>query len=382
MNTENAWVGIDAKTRFLGLELAGLRGRAGGRRRVRGMAGQANAYHVMSRMTDGPALWDEVEKEALARLLWKMAAFCGLEVLTYCVMGNHFHALVRVPDKEQWLERFAGADGEERFFGHLGSLYSKGYVAGLRAEVARLRADGKAEEAELVLAAYRRRFCEVSVWTKEVKERFSKWLNKRRERRGTLWMERFKSVLVQDGVALRTMANYIDLNPVRAGLVADPAEYRWSGYGEACGGSARARAGLCGVFGVEAEEWEKARVGENYRVWLYEQGVEGRGENGAVVRPGCGRGGGGGGAEGARAVAGVAGAAAEVAAHEPGHGLGKPGVGGRGVRGAPGEFRQEAQGRGAGRARDGWRALHLARLALKVGVLRWRGSDFPEFVAA
>jgi REP element-mobilizing transposase RayT len=286
MKTENAWVGIDAKTRFLGLELPGLRCQAGGRRRVRGMAGQANAYHVMSRMTDGLAMWDDVEKEALARLLWKMAAFCGLEVLTYCVMGNHFHALVRVPDKEQWLERFAGGAGEERFFEHLGSLYSKGYVTALRAEVARLRADGKVEEAELVLAAYRRRFCEVSVWTKEVKERFSKWLNKRRERRGTLWMERFKSVLVQDGVALRTMANYIDLNPVRAGLVADPAEYRWSGYGEACGGSARARAGLCGVLGVAAEEWDKAKVGENYRVWLYEQGVETRGEDGAMERRG------------------------------------------------------------------------------------------------
>ena len=331
MNTENAWVGIDAKTRFLGLELAGLRGRAGGRRRVRGMAGQANAYHVMSRMTDGPALWDEVEKEALARLLWKMAAFCGLEVLTYCVMGNHFHALVRVPDREQWLERFAGADGEERFFGHLGSLYSKGYVAGLRAEVARLRADGKAEEAELVLAAYRRRFCEVSVWTKEVKERFSKWLNKRRERRGTLWMERFKSVLVQDGVALRTMANYIDLNPVRAGLVADPAEYRWSGYGEACGGSARVQDGLCGVFGMEAEASGKRREGGKLPGLALRAGGGGaRGER----HGGAPRGVGVEAAEGMRKAHGQLpvwqALGLRLAAFEPWHGLGKPGMGGRG----------------------------------------------------
>ena len=76
----------------------------------------------------------------------------------------------------------------------------------LRNGVAELRAKGREEDAEKVLESFRRRFCEVSVWTKEVKERFSKWFNKRRDRRGTLWMERFKSVLVQDGEALRTMA--------------------------------------------------------------------------------------------------------------------------------------------------------------------------------
>jgi hypothetical protein len=44
---------------------------------------------------------------------------------------------------------------------------------------------------------------------------------------------------VESGVAARTMAAYIDLNPVRAGMVSDPADYRWSGYGEAVGGGAK-----------------------------------------------------------------------------------------------------------------------------------------------
>ena len=64
-------------------------------------------------------------------------------------------------------------------------------------------------------------------------------------------MERFKSVLVEDGEALRTMALYIDLNPVRAGLVKEPADYRWSGYGAAAGGSKAEQAGLCAVAGEE-----------------------------------------------------------------------------------------------------------------------------------
>jgi hypothetical protein len=62
-------------------------------------------------------------------------------------------------------------------------------------------------------------------------------------------MERFKSVLVEDGEALRTMAAYIDLNPVRAGMVKDPKDYRWCGYGEAMGGGTAARLELCQVVG-------------------------------------------------------------------------------------------------------------------------------------
>ncbi|MEP2775665.1 MAG: hypothetical protein ABJZ54_12595 [Luteolibacter sp.] len=50
----------------------------------------------------------------------------------------------------------------------------------------------------------------------------------------------FKSVIVESGTAARTMAAYIDLNPVRTGMVEDPAEYRWSSYGEAVGGGGKA----------------------------------------------------------------------------------------------------------------------------------------------
>ena len=44
---------------------------------------------------------------------------------------------------------------------------------------------------------------------------------------------------MESGIAARTMAAYIDLNPVRAGMVADPAGYRWSSYGEAVGGGTK-----------------------------------------------------------------------------------------------------------------------------------------------
>ena len=60
--------------------------------------------------------------------------------------------------------------------------------------------------------------------------------------RGHLWDDRFKSVLVEGGGglerpgALWVMAQYIELNAVRAGIVKEAQAYRWCGLGEAVGG--------------------------------------------------------------------------------------------------------------------------------------------------
>lgn len=130
---------------------------------------------------------------------------------------------------------------------------------------------------------------DISVFMKELKQRFTQWFNRRNDRRGTLWEERFKSVLVEGNEkALLTMAAYIDLNPVRAGMVARPEDYRWCGYAAAVGGNHRARAGLGRVLrhpphagdGGSEDGWE--RTGPAYRLWLYDQGEarespEGRG---------------------------------------------------------------------------------------------------------
>lgn len=70
------------------------------------------------------------------------------------------------------------------------------------------------------------------------------------------------------------MAAYIDLNPVRAGVCADPADYRWSGYGEAVGGGKKgngkkAREGLvrtCMIHkgaGFDADQRQEDRLPGN-----------------------------------------------------------------------------------------------------------------------
>jgi putative transposase len=59
---------------------------------------------------------------------------------------------------------------------------------------------------------------------KSLLQRFTKWFNRRHSRSGHLWEDRYKSVIVESGTAARTIAAYIDLNPVRAGMVQGPAD--------------------------------------------------------------------------------------------------------------------------------------------------------------
>jgi hypothetical protein len=125
---------------------------------------------------------------------------------------------------------------------------------------------------------------DLSSFMHDLKMRFTGWYNRREGRSGCLWAQKFRSLLVEDGLAARTVAAYIDLNPVRAGIAEDPKDYRWSGYGEAAAGLPRAREGLrLLLFGYEsgrhtvetaakagAAPWRE--VAASYRRCLYMKG--------------------------------------------------------------------------------------------------------------
>lgn len=59
---------------------------------------------------------------------------------------------------------------------------------------------------------------------------YVRYFNARQARTGTLWEGRYKSTLIQAERYLLACMVYIDLNPVRAGLVSDPADYPWSSH--------------------------------------------------------------------------------------------------------------------------------------------------------
>jgi hypothetical protein len=206
-------------------------------------------------------------------------------------MSNHFHVLLEVPPvPEEGI-----SDGE--LFKRLAVFYSEAQVAEIvrgMDEAGSVRERGEfelppvdetgqplspAQELEMAMqqaerrreeirSRYTRRMHDLSEFMKSLLERFTKWFNRTHSRSGHLWEDRFKSVIVESGGAARTIAAYIDLNPVRAGMVEDPADYRWSSYGEAVGGGKKgngkkAREGLVRAYfcdqgvGFEAEKWKE-----------------------------------------------------------------------------------------------------------------------------
>ena len=216
--------------------------------------------------------------------------FCGVRVVTFCAMSNHFHILVEVPRRPEQLP------DDEQLLELIGSLGGESSAGTVRQILERLRAEGSESSiaaAEALRESYFSRMWDVSMFMKSLKQRFTVCHNRQHNRKGTLWEERYKSVLVEgSGDALATMAAYIDLNPVRAGMVTDPKAYRFCGYGEAVAGELPALAGLAVIarYLSNAAEVVTNLVLAEYRKWIYGQGEErGVDESGAPVRRGFSR---------------------------------------------------------------------------------------------
>jgi len=222
-------------------------------------------YHCISRVVDRRFVLGDAEREHFRMFMRMQENFSGCRVLSYCVMSNHFHILLEVPPMPE------GGISEELLLKRLAATNSEAFVAGVAKELdeARKADTGREEWVAEIFARFTYRMHNLSEFMKTLLQRFTRWFNRAHGgRRGTLWEERYKSVIVESGVAARTIAAYIDLNPVRAGMVSDPAGYRWSSYGEAVGGGKKgngkkAREGLVRACmshegaGFEAERWQE-----------------------------------------------------------------------------------------------------------------------------
>lgn len=71
----------------------------------------------------------------------------------------------------------------------------------------------------------------ISAFMQSVGRRYVRYINQTYRRSGTLWEGRFKSSLIQDNEFYFICSRYIEMNPVRAGMVSHPKDYRWSSYG-------------------------------------------------------------------------------------------------------------------------------------------------------
>lgn len=133
-------------------------------------------YHVMSRGNrKGVVFEDDIDRRMFRAFLGEAIERYRLKCQSYCLMSNHYHAVVETPD------------------------------ANLSAAIQ---------------------------WLNGV---FAHASNRRHNRTGHLWQGRFKSVLIGDDIYLRTANLYVVMNPVTAGLVAAPSEWEWSSFRASAG---------------------------------------------------------------------------------------------------------------------------------------------------
>ena len=179
------------------------------------------AFHCTCRAVGGQFLFDHLDKEQFRYLMYKHAAFADMKILTHTILDNHFHIVCRAPGPLQLTDAQLLAK-LQAFYGPQ-SAQTLAFQAALKSP--------KKTRLETLRRQYRARIGDLSVFFKELKQAFSRWYNKRHERYGTLWAERFRSAVVEGPPgAVQVVAAYVELNSVRAGLVQDPKDYRFCGY--------------------------------------------------------------------------------------------------------------------------------------------------------
>ncbi|MFT4902285.1 MAG: putative transposase [Lentimonas sp.] len=225
---------------------------------------RAGVYHVLSRTTCKAHLFGPEEKEMFCNLLFKQIQFAGVELLSYCIMNNHVHLLLRVPqiesmEDEVMLGRYADYYGENKL---PLSTYSVSELKEILAEGGPMATQARAR----ILA----RMGNLPAFMRELKQRFSIWYNHKHDNKGTIWAARYKSLIVEDEAeTLTKVAAYIDLNPVRAEIVGDPKDYRWCGYAASLAGQGIARKGTLLLF-ENLRDYDTAIA--SYRLILFGKG--------------------------------------------------------------------------------------------------------------
>jgi REP element-mobilizing transposase RayT len=167
-------------------------------------------YHVTSRGNNQARIfWDDADRLTFLGLLGAVVARDRFELHAYCLMGNHYHAVLRTPEGNL-------ARGMQR-----------------------------------------------------LNSAFAQHANSRHPRSGHLFQGRYDSRLVEEEPYLLQLARYVVLNPVRAGLVATPAAWRWSSY-RATAGLELAPAFLTTSWLLEQFGADEGRARQRYRVFVAE----------------------------------------------------------------------------------------------------------------
>jgi len=237
--------------------------------------GCSGLYHVTSRVVDKRIIFSEKERARFLKLAKGYAEFGGIDLVSWCLMGNHFHLMVRVRAEDPALL------ADEAVLERCSHIYEGWKLEQLRVNYANSPSEAGRRQ---LLDPFRERMASLPEYVGQVKKAFTLWYNFRNNRCGTLWEGRYHSTLMEHeedesrakecglGGLARKIAAYIDLNPLRAGEVSEPEGNDWTGYGRALRGDPVALHGLRMLWGDEAGG--KDQLLSVHRCAVYEEGHE------------------------------------------------------------------------------------------------------------
>lgn len=169
-------------------------------------------YHLYSRIAgrrDHYPLSEEASSRKLIGTFEHFSSIYFCDVASFSVMGSHYHFVIR-------FEAPRSVEKDE-----------------LRAR-ARLMYPSKTSQqridewTEVEWDHFRQRLFDVSELMRNIQSGYARWYNQNNNRRGRFWADRFKSVYLENEDAVLDCMLYVELNPVRAGLVDRPDDWRGS----------------------------------------------------------------------------------------------------------------------------------------------------------
>ena len=222
-------------------------------------------HHLVSRIAHRVYFLKDDERKDFLEMVRRTSEFCGIKLLGWCVMGNHFHILVYLPvpavmDENEVIRRYGILKGEK-----VARNQENEFI-----KWRRLGASGE-KRVEEWLDNQRRRMYSVSNFMKIVKQWFTAEYNSRNGHKGTLW----EAVYYDRVVKMRTIEmakclGYIHLNPIRAAETDKYDAYVWSSYCAFCKGDQTAIEGMRFIYGDQMTIEEIAEIHEELLASLLE----------------------------------------------------------------------------------------------------------------
>lgn len=244
-------------------------------------------HHLTSRIAHRAFFLKEDERNDFVDLMVRASEFSGIELLGWCVLDNHFHICVHLPEPqplsdEEVLRRFRQLKGDSCWLLSDESddrILNPCASAGAECQIPRVNTDGRVEARAELIRSIRRRMYSIPEYMRMIKKWFSDAYNGRNGHKGTMWEAVYGDhsfyMPKEDGGMedLRDILAYIHLNPVRAALADRFDGYLWSSYSAyrlgdeyAVAAMRRAYAGFSDEEIREAHEARMARLLEGWKL--------------------------------------------------------------------------------------------------------------------